>query len=74
MQTQRRNELRRQLGVRMDVLFRDAPEPSDRDLVAVIERSVREHAERTGRAPALVLALGAEAPADEVRAAMEAIA
>ncbi len=73
MQTQHRNDLRRQLGVRMDVHIRDA-QPGDRDLVAVIERSVREHAERTGRAPALVLALGAEAPADEVRMAMEAIA
>ncbi len=73
MQTQRRSDLRRQLGVRMDVHIRDA-QPADRELVAVIERSVREHAQRTGRAPALVLALGAEAPSDEVRAAMEAIA
>lgn len=72
MQTQHRSDLRR-MSVRMDVHIRDA-QPCDSELVAAIERSVLEHAQRTGRAPALVLALGAEAPAAAVRVAMEAIA
>ena len=60
-------------GVRVDVMYRGVPGRADRELVALIERCVVEHAQRTGRAPALVLAVGAEAPPDEVRQVMEAI-
>lgn len=73
MPTTHRSDLGAQ-QLRMDVLFRSQPQQADRELVAMIERSVLEHAKRTGRAPALVLAVGAEAPPDEVRQAMEAIA
>jgi hypothetical protein len=59
--------------LRVDVMFRDVPGKAERDLVALIERCVVEHAQRTGRAPAVVLAIGSEAPPDEVRQAMETI-
>jgi hypothetical protein len=60
--------------VRVDVMYRGVPGRAERELVAVIERCVVEHARRTGRAPALVLAVGAKSAPDEVRSAMEAIA
>ncbi len=62
------------VGVRMDVMFRGQPGRHDRQLLRDIERSVQAYVRSAGRAPALVLAVGAVAPPDEVRQAMEAIA
>jgi hypothetical protein len=74
MTTIRREDLAGQLQLRMDVLFRRQPQENERDLIAVIERSLRKYAAETGRPPAFVLAVGASAAPDEVRQAMEAIA
>lgn len=75
MTASRRVDLQRQLGVRMDVLFKGEMEPSDRDLIAHIERGIIERMQRSGgQAPRFALVVGAEAPPGDVRTALEALA